>query len=145
MFKRYKLWIVLSLVAVFGLGVTAGVFSKRLFVHRSPRRDSQPRTPFPLLEPVAKALQLTAEQQEKIRDIFKKNDDRMKVFQSEVHARLSEVRALLKGQVDGVLSPEQRQKLEAMIQKHIEESRRRSERNDRSAPGNEQNRPQGTR
>ena len=145
MFKRYKLWIVLSLVAVFGLGIAAGVFGERIFVHRSPRRDNQPRTPFMLLAPVAKALQLTMEQQEKIREIFKKNDERMKVFQSEVHTRLGEVRALLKGEVDSILSPEQRQKLEAMIQKHIEESRSRSDHSDRNAPGNEPTRPQGTK
>ena len=148
MLKRYKLWIILSLAVVFGLGIAAGVFGERYLVHRSPRREAQQRTPFPLLEPVAKALQLTAVQQDKIRDIFKMNDDRMKVFQSEVHARLNEVRALLKGQVDGVLSPEQRQKLEAMIQKHIEESRSRSdrnERNERNPQGNEQTRPQGTK
>jgi len=118
MIKRYKLWIVLTLLVVFGLGAAAGYFGERYYLmHRWDRRQAPDRTPFPLLEPVAKALKLTAEQQTKIREIFKKSDERMEELQSQIHGRLREVRALLKSEVDGVLTPEQVRQLEDMIQK----------------------------
>jgi len=119
MIKKYRLWVGLTLLVVFALGAAAGVFGERYLMHRRYRRPSQPRTPFLLLEPVAKALALTAEQQDKLREIFKRSDERMKVLDTEIHARLREIRAQLKNEVDSVLTPEQRTKLEEMIQKEI--------------------------
>jgi hypothetical protein len=118
MIKKYKFWVVLTLLGVFGLGAAAGYFGERYYVmHRWNRRLAPERTPFPLLEPVAKALKLTAEQQAKIREIFKRSDERMEELQTQIHNRLREVRALLKSEVDGVLTPEQARQLEDMIQK----------------------------
>jgi len=117
MLKKYKLWVVLTLLAVFGLGAAAGILGERYIMHRRDRRPSQPRTPYVLLDPVVKALGLTAEQQASIRDIFKRSDERMKVLDTEIHARLREMRAELKSEVDAILTPEQRAKLEDMIQK----------------------------
>jgi cell division protein ZapA (FtsZ GTPase activity inhibitor) len=117
MIKKYKLWVVLTLVAVFGLGAAAGIFSERYLMHRRDRRPSQPRTPFVLLEPVVKALNLTADQQDKLRDIFKRSDERMKVLDGEIHGRLREIRTELKSEVDAILTPEQRARLEELIQK----------------------------
>lgn len=119
MIKKYKIWVALTLLVVFALGAAAGVFGERYLMHRRYRRPAQPRTPFLLLEPVAKALALTAEQQDKLREIFKRSDERMKVLDTEIHGRLREVRAQLKSEVDGVLSPEQRTKLEELIQKEM--------------------------
>ena len=119
MIKKYRLWVALTLLAVFALGAAAGVFGERYLMHNRYRRPSQPHTPFLLLEPVAKALALTAEQQDKLREIFKRSDERMKVLDTEIHARLREIRAQLKNEIDGVLSPEQRTKLEELIQKEM--------------------------
>jgi Spy/CpxP family protein refolding chaperone len=119
MIKKYKIWVALTLLAVFALGAAAGVFGERYLMHRRYRRPAQPRTPFLLLEPVAKALALTAEQQDKLREIFKRSDERMKALDTEIHTRLREVRAALKSEVDGVLTPEQRTKLEELIQKEM--------------------------
>jgi len=117
MIKKYKLGVAVTLIVVFGLGAAAGVFGERYLMHKRPRGPAHERTPFPLLEPVAKALALTAEQQDKLREIFKRSDERMKLLDGEIHVRLREVRAQLKSEVDGVLTPEQRAKLEDMIQK----------------------------
>ncbi len=119
MIKKYRLWVALTLLAVFALGAAAGVFGERYLMHRRFRRPAQPRTPYLLLEPVAKALALTAEQQDKLREIFKRSDERMKVLDTEIHSRLREIRAQLKTEVDAVLTPDQRTKLEEMIQKEI--------------------------
>jgi Spy/CpxP family protein refolding chaperone len=143
MIKKYKLWVALILIVVFGLGVAAGVFGERYLMHKRPRAASHERTPFPLLEPVAKALALTAEQQDKLRDIFKRSDERMKELDGEIHLRLREVRAQLKSEVDSVLTPEQRAKLEEMIQK--ERAKRQPARPAGEAPRNDRTRPRETK
>ena len=115
--KKYKLWIALTLVVVFALGVVGGIFGERYFMHKRFSRQPQERTPFPLLEPVAKALGLTAEQRDKLRELFKQNDERMKTLDGEIHGRLREMRNRLKGEINGVLTPEQQAKLDEMIKK----------------------------
>jgi Spy/CpxP family protein refolding chaperone len=117
MIKKYKLWVVLTLVLVFGLGAAAGIFGERYLMHRREHRPSQPRTPYVLLDRVAKALSLTADQQDKLREIFKRNDERLKLLDTEIHGRLREIWTQLKSEVDAILTPEQRTKLEDMIQK----------------------------
>jgi Spy/CpxP family protein refolding chaperone len=117
MIKKYKLWVALTLIVVFGLGAAAGVLGERTLMHKRDRRPVPDRTPFPLLEPVAKALGLTAEQQDRLREVFKRSDERMKTLDTEIHARLREIRAQLKSEVAGILTPEQNAKLEDMIQK----------------------------
>jgi Spy/CpxP family protein refolding chaperone len=126
MIKKYKIWVALTLVVVFGLGAAAGVFGERYLMHKRPRGPAHERTPFPLLEPVAKALGLTPEQQDKLREVFKRSDERMKLLDGEIHGRLREIRAQLKSEVDAVLTPGQKAKLEDMIQK--ERAKRQSQR-----------------
>jgi Spy/CpxP family protein refolding chaperone len=117
MIKKYKIWVALTLIVVFGLGAAAGVLGERYLMHKRDRRSAPDRTPFPLLEPVAKALGLTAEQQGKLREVFKRSDERMKELDSQIHVQLREIRAQLKAEVAAVLTPEQNAKLEDMIQK----------------------------
>jgi Spy/CpxP family protein refolding chaperone len=143
MIKKYKLWVALTLIVVFGLGAAAGVFGERYLMHKRPRGPVHERTPFPLLEPVAKALALTAEQQDKLREIFKRSDERMKELDGEIHVRLREVRAQLKSEVDSVLTPEQRAKLEDMIQK--ERAKRQPARSGSEASRNDRNNPRETK
>jgi Spy/CpxP family protein refolding chaperone len=144
MMKKYLLWIVLSLAVVFGLGVAGGVFGERYFVHKKSDRPAQQRPHPPSLDAFAKELGLTAEQQDRIREIFKRNDQRMKTLSAEEHKRLGEVRALLKSEIDAVLTPEQKQKFEAMIQRHREEYRRRSEQSGRTPQRKDSKRPEET-
>jgi Spy/CpxP family protein refolding chaperone len=129
MIKKYKLWVALTLIVVFALGAAAGVFGERYLMHKRDRRQAPDRTPFPLLEPVAKALGLTPGQQDKLREVFKRSDDRMKELDGQLHVRLREIRAQLKSEVAAVLTPEQNAKLEEMIQK--ERAKRQSRRGGR--------------
>jgi Spy/CpxP family protein refolding chaperone len=138
--KKSKLWIVISLVLVFAAGVVGGILSERWILGRRPetRRSGQPH--FPSLERWAKDLNLTAEQQEKIKNIFKKNEERIKQLRTDFYKHLGEIREQLKSEVDAVLTPEQRQKLETMIQKHLQERRKEYEKRDReSEPRNKEN------
>jgi len=137
MINRYKLWIVLSLLAAFAAGLLGGIFWERYYFHRkrhasmarTQRSESRP----PDLEKMARDLGLSAEQQEQINKIFESNDVRLKELRSEMHNRLSGIRAEIKSQMDAVLTPEQKTKLESIIAKHREQGKRESEqrRNDR--------------
>jgi len=138
------IWIVLTLLVVFALGAAAGVFGERYLMHRTPPPPPQ-RPHFPSLDEFARDLGLTAEQKAKIGEIFKKNEERMKQLRIELHGRLGDIRSLLKNEIDGVLTPAQKQKLESLIQKHIEQSRRQDERDDRNVQRDDGKNPQEKR
>lgn len=125
--NKYRLWIALSLLVVFGLGVAAGVFGERYWTHRKFRRPSEPRPHFPTMETMARELGLTPEQQEKIREIFKRSEERLKQFRSDYNGRLWDLRKTLKVEIDSVLTPEQVKKMEDLIRRYSEMRRRASE------------------
>ena len=124
---KYKLWIVLSLIAVFAIGLATGYFSERYLVHKRHEMKGGPdgrRPPhFPTVESLARDLNLTRDQQDRIREIFRKNETRLKGFGDEFHKRLDEIRGQLKSEVDAVLTPEQIRKLEAMISEYMKKDR----------------------
>lgn len=122
--NKYKLWIALSLLVVFGLGAAAGVFGERYLIHKKFRRPTEPRPHFPTLETMSQELGLTADQEEKIREIFKRSEERLKEFRSDYTARLGELRRTLKVEVDAVLTPEQIKKMEDLIRRYSEMRRR---------------------
>lgn len=124
---KHKILAALLILVVFGLGVAAGVLGERYFVHKRYRRPTVERPRVPSLDAWAKELQLTPDQQVKIREIFKKNEERMKACRTEGLANLGEIRKMLKDELDAVFTPEQKKKMEEMIRRHAE--RRRNEPN----------------
>jgi Spy/CpxP family protein refolding chaperone len=146
------MWIVLSLLLLFAAGMVAGIFADKWFLGgKGDVRRGQSNRPS-TLELWSKELQLTGDQQAKIREIFKHNevrlqsDERLKGLRADSDKRFAEIRALLKAEIDAVLTPEQKQKLEAMIQKHNEERRKENERRQRTRephPGDASNNNKG--
>jgi Spy/CpxP family protein refolding chaperone len=126
---KYKILVALTLLVVFGLGVAAGVLGERYVVHRAERRVATGRPHPPSPESWAKELGLTQEQKDKIHEIFKKNEERMKAYRADSHAKLDEIRKMLKGEIDAVLTPEQRQKNDEMIRRFEEWRKKEAERN----------------
>jgi Spy/CpxP family protein refolding chaperone len=139
---KLKLWIVVSLVAVFAIGVAVGYFGERYVVHKrheqrgDGRRDGRPAH-FPTVETLAKDLGLSPEQQDRIREIFKNNETRLEAFGGEFHAHLGELRDQLLGEIKAVLTPEQRAKLDARI-REFKEGRSRENEDSRRDPSREQ-------
>lgn len=125
-----KLWIILSLVVVFTAGLLSGIFlekhlNRKRIEKRMERRSS---VRFPSLKIMAEELGLTSEQQEQLRDIFKESEERMKELSSSQRKQYSQMRAQLKDKIKSVLSEEQNQKFEAMIQKYISERKKEMDR-----------------
>ncbi len=133
---KYKLLVALTLLVVFGLGVAAGVLGERYVVHKKDRRAAaRPHLPSP--EDWAKALGLTQDQQDKIREIFRQNEERMKAYRADNRVRLGELRKRLWDETNAVLTPEQKQKNDEMIRRFEELRKKEMERNptrDRRGP-----------
>ncbi|HEX2694858.1 MAG TPA: hypothetical protein VHP61_03840 [Acidobacteriota bacterium] len=139
---KLKLWIVVSLVAVFAIGVAVGYFGERYIVHKrhEPARDGKGdgRPPhFPTVETLAKDLGLSPEQQARIREIFKNNEPRLEAFGGEFHKRLGELRDQLMGEIKAILTPGQRAKLDARIME-FKQKRRKENEDSRRDPSREQ-------
>jgi Spy/CpxP family protein refolding chaperone len=130
--SKYRLWIVLSLLVAFAAGVLGGIFAERIFFHprqhvRAQRGPSHP----PDLKGMARDLGLSAEQKAEIQKIFEENEVRFKELRTDMHSRLSGIRSKIKNQIDAVLTPEQKQKMEAIIAKHGEQRKKESEQKDK--------------
>jgi Spy/CpxP family protein refolding chaperone len=125
---KYKILIALTLLVVFGLGVAAGVIGERYVVHRKDRHAAvRPHLPSP--EDWAKELGLTQEQKDKIREIFKQNEERMKAYRADNRVRLGELRKRLWDETNAVLTPEQKRKNDEMIRRFEELRKKEMERN----------------
>jgi len=127
--NNYKFWIVFSLIIVFAAGVIGGVlFEKHLTDKKVEKRVKKKNSVrFPSLEMMAQELNLTPEQQEQIREIFKNNEERFKNLRSHISERLSSIRSQLKSEIKNVLNEEQNLKFEAMIEKYISQRKKEME------------------
>ncbi len=112
------------MVIIFAAGLVAGVFIDKHLIQKKIRRSP---TPFPTLKIMSKELNLTSEQEQKIREIFKNNEERFKSLKKEMDGKLFAIRTQLKKDIDSVLSEEQRKKFEAMIEKYLAQRRREGE------------------
>lgn len=127
MSNKYRFWLILTLLVAFAAGLLGGIFSERYFFHPKKhdrtRRDSvRP----PDLEQMARDLKLSPEQEETIRQIFETNDVKFKDLYAEMRQRLSAIRTEIKDQIDAVLTPEQKKKLDSIIAQHRDRNKRDS-------------------
>jgi len=124
-----KFWIVFSLIIVFAVGIVGGIFLERFVLDKKTEKYTRSRRHvlFPSLETMAQELDLSTEQQEKIREIFKKNEEGFKKLRSQVHESLSSMRTQLKDEIKSVLSEEQDRKFEAMVEKYLSQRKKEQE------------------
>lgn len=117
--NHYKFWIILSMVIIFGAGIVGGILLENIILEQKlpsfPQKEKPPR--FPSLETLAKELKLSEEQKEKIKDIFKRNEKKLKELKTQIHHEFSSIRSQLKDEIKEVLTEEQWVKLESMIEK----------------------------
>ncbi len=125
--NHYKFWIALSLIVVFAAGVLGGMLlEKNLIYKKFEKRDKRRSSVrFPSMEDMAVELSLAPEQQEKIKEVFGNNEERFKKLRSDINTSLANMRSQLKSEIKSVLTEEQAQKFDAMIQKYV--SQRKNE------------------
>ncbi|MGB9893049.1 MAG: hypothetical protein ACPLRA_01450, partial [Candidatus Saccharicenans sp.] len=132
---KYKLWVTLSLIVVFALGVGVGIFGGKMFLEKKKPGPSPRQESFPTLEVISKELGLTPEQEAQIREIFKKSEERFEAFRKEVHTGLKGLRDQLKTEMDSVLTAEQQKKMQELMERYLRQRRRES-------PERPENKPQ---
>lgn len=127
--NNYKFWIIFSFILVFVIGVVGGIFLEKHLIQAKPKKIKRERRAvhFPTLEVMAKELALTSEQEEKIREIFKNNEGRLKNLKSSIHERLSNIRSQLKDEIKNVLNKEQKIQFEEMIERYIQQRKKEVE------------------
>lgn len=126
--NKYKFWVIFSVLVAFVAGLVGGFWVERYLAlkKRPPFGARPPRQAvhFPTLDEMSRELELTSDQREEIRKIFERNDARLKELRSDMHSRLTEIRAKLKSELDAVLTTAQREKFEAMIEKYLQQRKR---------------------
>lgn len=128
MADKYKFWTVLSLLVAFAAGLLGGIFSERYYFHKRRHiRLQKTEAHFPSLDEMANELGLSAEQQEQIKKIFEGNEAKLKELRSDMHNRLSGVRSEVKSRIDAILTPEQKQKMESIIGKYLQQRKKELE------------------
>jgi uncharacterized protein YneF (UPF0154 family) len=128
--NNYKFWIILSLVIVFLTGLMGGILIERHIIDKKPTKRTRRASPirFPSLEMMAQELNLTSDQQEQIREIFKNNEGKIKKLRKDINQHFLSMRNQLRSEIIDVLSEEQKLKFEAMIKKYISQRKEASER-----------------
>jgi len=142
--NHYKLWTILSLIIVFSAGLISGVLLDRHIFDKTPKKQIErtdrkrtSSTRFPTLDMMAEELGLTAEQKEKIHEIFKNNEERFRTLRKDMNERLRDIRVQLNKEIKSVLTEEQQAKYEAMIKNF--HSQRKRELDKRKKQSDEQN------
>ncbi len=128
--NNYKFWIILSLVIVFLTGLMGGILIERHIIDKKPTKRTRRASPirFPSLEMMAQELNLTSDQQEQIREIFKNNEGKIKKLRKDINQHFLSMRNQLRSEIIDVLSEEQKLKFEAMIKKYISQRKEELER-----------------
>lgn len=114
--NKSRFWMVVTIVVIFVAGAVSGAFLDRLLFaghHDQGRRDGAPS-----IDQMAKDLGLSPDQKAKVQEIFNQSEARFKELRTNVHQCLTQIREEIKNEIDIVLTPEQRQKFEALIQEH---------------------------
>ncbi len=137
---KYKLWVALSMVVVFCLGIVVGVVGDRAYLKKNRPKPGKRPEPFPTVEVMARELQLTPEQKERMKEVFRQSEARFEAFGKEIHSRLWELRNQLKTDIDNVLTAEQQKKMQEMMDRYMQQrkkapsDRRRQQDKDKTPP-----------
>ena len=113
------------LLAVFGLGAVAGGVGVSVAEHRRVDAGTSPHSRDSYLTRLTTELELSGAQRDSIRAIMERNKPAMDSMWGEVRPRFDSLRALVRGQIRGQLSPDQATKYDAMIERRNREYRER--------------------
>ena len=118
--KSARLWIVLSIIAVFIAGFAGGMLLDKTLLQKKSRHLPTKRSSvhFPTLEIMAKEMGLSQEQQDRIRQIFRDSEEELKLYRKQMQVRFDDIRKKLLEDIKGILDDEQVKQFDAMIEKY---------------------------
>ncbi len=138
--NKPRLWMVLSFVLVFAAGVVAGVFGHKWLSAKRMAGRGPGMGHGSVMDFWSKEIGLDEAQMARLREVFKANDERMrndvqlKEMRAERSKRYEELRQKLQTEIDAVLTPAQKTKLEATLKRYAEQRRKANPPNRRDAP-----------
>ncbi len=111
---RRRLWFGLFVAVVFLLGVAVGLGAAR-FLRLGPPfgrggPPGPPPTPAAVLERMSRELNLSAEQQQQLQEVFRQGTDRMQQLQTATREQFDAERTRLEADIERVLTPDQQTK-----------------------------------
>jgi len=132
--NHYKFWIVLSFLVVFAAGLVSGVILEKNILNPRPDRRSNDarrgeRAHFPTVTELAETLGLSAEQQDRIQEVFQQGEERIKMVRKDIGDQYRALQIRFLEEIKAVLDPGQVEKFDAMLeeyraQRHAEAERR---------------------
>ena len=132
------------MIIVFSAGLFSGILLDKHIFNKKPQRRTQrtdykrtSSTRYPTLDQWTQELELTAEQKEKIQEMFKNNEERFKTLRKDMNTSLRDIRVQLNNEIKSVLTEDQQVKYEAMINQH--HSQRKGELDKRKIQSDGQN------
>lgn len=113
------------LLSVFALGAVVGGAGLSWAEHRGAEASRPPRVREGILTRMTAQLDLTQEQQDSIRAILRRHDPAMDSMWSEIRPRFDSLRAVVRGEIQGQLTPDQQRKYKEMLEQREREYRER--------------------
>ena len=129
--NKYKTIIIISFIIVFAAGIASGIFCDKYFIKKDlekPPHDRKPSPHFPTLEIMSKELDLDGSQEQAIREIFKRTEEKLDEVRHQVGKQFFTIRKELITDIKSTLNDEQKLKFEEMIEKHLEERKKAAQR-----------------
>jgi Spy/CpxP family protein refolding chaperone len=115
---RLKLWLALAFVVVFLAGAALGVFAGAMHARQIFLGRHGGFVAHRMHEHLRRELNLTPEQYEKVTPILDQMDQRLETIRSETGQRITEAMNQSHTEIVPLLTPEQREKLEQMRERH---------------------------
>lgn len=138
--NKPRVWIVLSFILVFAAGAVAGLFGHKWLTSKRMANRGPNVGHGSVMDFWSKEIGLDEAQLLRLREVFKANDARMrddlqlKEMRTARAKRYEELRLQLKNEIDAVLTPAQKAKLEETLKRYTEQRRRSNPPNRRDQP-----------
>jgi len=132
--NKYKIIIIFSFIIVFAAGVVSGIFCDKYFIKKDFRKPPSGRKPpghFPTLEDMSQELNLDADQEQKIREVFNNTEKKLDEMRHQIGKQFSSIRKELIANIKSILNDEQKVKFDEMIQRYLQKYLKERKRPDR--------------
>ena len=136
--NHYKFWIALSFLVVFAAGIVGGVILEKNILHPKPKRPDyegrRERAHFPTVNELEEALDLSAEQQDRMRAVFQQGEERIKKVRADMFKNFGSLRELFLKEIRDVLDPEQTEQFNAILDEYHAQRQAEAERRKQRTP-----------
>ena len=118
MTKRFNVWLAVALVGVFLAGMATGLFAGAMHARQIFGGRHGHMIGNRMREHLRRELQLTPEQFEKLAPIIDRTSAELEAIRSETGRRVAETMNSSREEIAPLLTPEQREKLDRMRERH---------------------------